>query len=424
MRGAFWSLAGAIIARGLALAVAIPVGRHLGREALGSYGVLQATVAMFGLPASFAAGLATTKYIAEFRQDDPDRARRVMALALILGVLAGSLSTAALALTGPWLASGTLGDAALGPLLQGGSILVILNGISLAQSSSLAGLEAFRQIARTSAILGTISAPILLSGTLLFGLRGAVGALVISQALTVVINQMVLRKVSREAGISTSLAGWTVELHTVARFSLPLVATGLLSAPITWACSAMLVNSEDGYSEMGLVNAGAPFFAIVVFLGASLSHGIFPGLADAFARTDRVSIQRMVRALMLVTVSVSVPLAIAGAIASPWLIGLYGPQFRNGWAVVAITFATGAVYCFHLVFSQLLLAAGAVGRWFWLHLGWSGAQVALTYLMLRWGAVGFTSARLGSFLLAACLGALLVLPRVYRKDVASQPSSS
>ena len=65
-QGAFWSLSGAVLARGLGLLATIFVARLLGKEGFGALGLIQSTVGMFGVVAGFGMGMTATKNIAEF----------------------------------------------------------------------------------------------------------------------------------------------------------------------------------------------------------------------------------------------------------------------------------------------------------------------------------------------------------------------
>jgi len=66
-KGVFWSMAGAVISRGLMLAATVFVARMLGKNVYGELGMIRSTVGMFGVFAGFGLGLIATKQVAEFR---------------------------------------------------------------------------------------------------------------------------------------------------------------------------------------------------------------------------------------------------------------------------------------------------------------------------------------------------------------------
>ena len=86
-KGAFWSLAGSLISRGLGLLSAILVGRMLGKQEYGELGIIQNSIGMFGTLAGFGMGLTANKYVVEFKRAHFARAGRVIALASAISLI-------------------------------------------------------------------------------------------------------------------------------------------------------------------------------------------------------------------------------------------------------------------------------------------------------------------------------------------------
>src|SRR4029453_12131551 len=107
-RGAFWSLSGTLISRGLALLASILVARVLGKVGFGELGIIQSSVGMFGTFAGFGLGLTATKHVAEFRTKDPARAGRIISLSSLVSWMTGGVMAGLLFVLAPWLAARTL----------------------------------------------------------------------------------------------------------------------------------------------------------------------------------------------------------------------------------------------------------------------------------------------------------------------------
>ena len=146
--GAFWSLLGTVVSRGLSLASSVFVARWLGKESFGEFGVLQATVGMFSVFAGFGMGMTATKHVAELRQSDPSRTGRLIGLSNWVAWVAGGLMTAVLYVFAAPVASGTLAAPHLAPVLRLCAPLLLLGSLNGAQLGALAGFEAFKQLAR------------------------------------------------------------------------------------------------------------------------------------------------------------------------------------------------------------------------------------------------------------------------------------
>src|SRR5664280_450460 len=80
LRGAFWSMAGTMVSRALALAASVLAARIIGKTVYGELGIIQSTVGMFGALAGFGMGTTASKFVAELRGKDPAKAGRIIAL--------------------------------------------------------------------------------------------------------------------------------------------------------------------------------------------------------------------------------------------------------------------------------------------------------------------------------------------------------
>ena len=82
-RGVYWSLIGNVTWRFLSAVSTIVIARILGARAFGEFGMINSTINMFWIYAGFRLGITTTKYVSEHRKKDPNKAGRILKLALI-----------------------------------------------------------------------------------------------------------------------------------------------------------------------------------------------------------------------------------------------------------------------------------------------------------------------------------------------------
>ena len=93
--GVVFNLIGAVFNQGSTLAFSVIAANLLGRQTFGEYAMVQSTVVSLALIAQFAIPYTTTKYLAEFRAQDPERAGRILGMLSILSVIvAGIVSLA------------------------------------------------------------------------------------------------------------------------------------------------------------------------------------------------------------------------------------------------------------------------------------------------------------------------------------------
>ena len=198
VRGSFWSLAGSLTSRVLALGAAIIAARILGKAAYGELGIIQSTLSMFGTLAGFGLGATAMKFVAEHRTKDPPKAGRIIALSSIVSWGTSIALALALYAAAPWLATTALAAPQLTESLQLSSLLLFLNGINGAQNGVLSGFEAFKSIAKVSLISGLLNFPLVIAGAWYFKLDGLIWGLIVAQAVGCLMN-MVLCGAKRPA---------------------------------------------------------------------------------------------------------------------------------------------------------------------------------------------------------------------------------
>ena len=135
--------------------------------------MIQSTAGMFGIFAGLGLGLTATKYVSEFRLQDPIRAGRILAFSACAAyVSASAMAALSFYLRLPlrstfWQVRNWQRPLAIG------SGLVFFGAVNGAQIGALAGFEAFKSIARVNIFSGLASFPLVALGVWRGGLEGA-----------------------------------------------------------------------------------------------------------------------------------------------------------------------------------------------------------------------------------------------------------
>jgi O-antigen/teichoic acid export membrane protein len=169
--------------------------------------------------------------------------------------------------------------------------------------------------------------------------------------------------------------------------------------PVFWLCCAMLVNSPNGYAEMGIYNAANQWFTVVIFLPGVLGQVLLPVLSESMGSG---MIERTRKASLLsvkFNAQIVLPPVICCSLASPWIMEAYGPGFGGAWLTLVIVLLTAATLSVLAPIGQLLVAGGRVWTGFSMNFGWGVAFYGLTILLVDRGANGVATARLLAYLL-------------------------
>jgi len=393
-KGAFWSLAGTVISRGLALLSSIVIARVLGKFEFGELGVIQSTIGMFSVFAGLGMGLTATKYIAEFRKTDAARAGRIIGLSSLVSWGSGGIMSLCLAISSPWLATHTLGAPGLSKPLMMSSLLLLLGSINGAQSGVFAGFEAFKRLAQINSVSGLATFIFMIVGVSLGGVDGAVIGLVLSQAFNCFLNFLGLRKEARDSRVPLGYKDCQREWNVLWKFSLPAVLSGLMIGPVNWICNAILVNQPDGYAQMGIFNAANQWFWVLLFLPSILGQAALPLLSEKHALNDVGETRRILYFSVKLNGLVTLPLVLFGSFASYHIMSFYGRDFADAWPTLVLVLVTAGIIAILTPVGQVLAASGRMWLQGAMNLGWAFCFVLCTWLLIEWGSLGIATARL------------------------------
>lgn len=393
-RGTFWSAFGALGSRCFSLVSSIIVAHILGRESFGKLGVISGTVGMFATFSGLGMGMTAAKHVAEFRKTDPARAGRIIGLSAIMAWGTGLLFTLALLVAAPWLATHTLAAPDLAGPLRVGAGLLLLGSIVGAQSGSLSGFEAFKEISRVNVLMGAISLPFYVIGAWAFGLTGAVLALVLTQAVCALFYFLVLRGKSYESSVPIRFSGVLGEAGIIWRFSIPAVMSGAMVTPALWICSAIVANTPHGYSEMGLFNAANQWRTAILMFPMLLANVALPMLSSLRAEADVKGYRRLLWTNVKISAGTSAALAAVIACLSPFIMRTYGASFASGYAVLIVLCGVAIIMATLDVVGQSIASEGRMWFGFALNAIWAVVLITSTWVFRNSGALGLAIANL------------------------------
>lgn len=400
-KGAFWSMAGAVISRGLMLIASIFVARMLGKTGFGELGMIQSTVGMFGVFAGFGLGMTATKYVAEFRRSNPARAGRIISLSALVAIGTGGLMALGLFIFSPWLAEHTINAPHLAGVLRISALVLFISALNGAQTGALAGLEAFKTIAYVNLFIGLISFPVLVGGVYFGGLTGAVWALVINLFFNWLLNHLALRKEARRYKIPLVYNDCGRELSVLWKFSLPAVLAGSMVVPAYWVCNAMLVNEPDGYGEMGIFNAANQWYTILLFLPGLLGQVALPILSSLSDESTSQQYRKVLKINLLMNISITLLTVFPLFLLAHLIMSAYGPTFEHGARVFRVMAFSSVLTAANTIIAQAIISKGKMWIGFTFNFLWAIVLVLITSLLLYmgYGAYGLAWAILIAYLL-------------------------
>lgn len=398
--GAFWTLAGTVLSRVLALGTSVATARLLGKEGFGELGVLNSTIGMVQAFAGFGIALTATKYVSALRAEDPGRTARILGLSEVVAASTGAIACALLWVFSAQLATGALGHPRLAPLIRIAAPGLMLSTLVGAQAGVLAGFEAFRSLARVNWWSGLLSVPVAIAGVYYWGIAGAVWATVISAAVQWVLSAAAVRAEKRRCGLPSSITGWRFEYRVLLSFSLPALLSGIMVGPVNWIAIAMTTKQPGGLLEIATFSAANQWFTAVTLIPSVLGITVLPVLSERFGQGDRKAVAKVLRGVVGISSIVTIPVVLAGLVASPAIMALYGAGYREAWTTFGVVLVTAGLVTVSFPLGQVLAASESLWIGFIFNGAWAAVFLALTHVLVvreGLGALGLASARLVAY---------------------------
>lgn len=393
----FWSLVGSVLARSLSVPTAVAVARLLGRHDYGELGIVYSSVELFGIFGGFGLGMTATKYVAEYRSKQPERAGRILTLSTLTAGVTGAIFAAGLYFLAPQLAAGPLAAPWLASSLRISAFLLFLNAVDGAQTGALAGFEAFSMLARLQLFKGFISFPFMVGGYFLGRLNGVLWGVVLARFAGYVVNRIALHYEARKFGVPLELRNCMAEISVLWKFSIPALLGGAMVAPVSWLCSTMLVNIPNGYREMGSYNAANQWYMTMLFIPTALASGLLPILSDTLGGKDLKKSGRVLSVMLKLNAIIVIPCVIVMSLLSPLIMRLYGHEYRAAWPTLVAVIVTAGIYAILTPVGEVIAASGRMWLGFAMNAGWAAVYVTCTYFFVHWGSIGLASARLSAY---------------------------
>lgn len=402
-----WNILASVISRSMVLVAAVGCARILGKTGFGQLGVVQSTANMVGAVAALGLGVTATKYVADLRDRDPDRAGRIIGLSWALTAVSGSILALLSLFTAEPLASSVLHAPELATPIRIACAMIFLNAMLAFQNGALCGFEAFPALARINFISGVLSLPIVLAGVWLWGVNGAVAGTALSLAVNWWLNERLLRSKCRLSRVPIRIRKGFEETRVLWTFSVPALISAFSVAPVLWLCSVLIVRSPHGIEQMALYAGADRWRLTILFIPTALFRSVLPMLANMHAQNPD-GYRKVHRTNLLVNmVVVTVPVLAMCCLSIP-IMSSYGPGFRAGWPILAVLCAGTIPEALNTVLGYPLVVRGRM----WLRCGLDLALGAILLLLGAWliphyGALGFAIAYGSSYsLISVCLYAL------------------
>lgn len=400
-KDSFWAVAGNGLGNFLLLVSGILIARILQKDLYGAYGLVKTTMFYVAAFSTFGLGYTSTKFIAEYIQKD-DRKLRNIAISSIKITLVTSVSLCLLLLLSSNSLARFINHPELASPFRYLGIIIICRALCTVGAGLLGGFKSFKVLGINNVISGVVMLITSVPLTFLFGLNGALIALLISQLTISLLNIFAVR---RKLIVLTNQESpcFTVELLT---FSIPIAIQELTYSIANWGAS-LLITKYASLGEAGIYSACTQWNAIILFIPGLLSNVVLSYLSSSATDPDPSSHKKMMYKLLLINFCCSFLPFLIVLFFSPIITSFYGSSFAGMKPVLNILIFSTIFTCLSSVLKNDLISEGKNWILFWIRVMRDIIQVVSLYLILRY--TGGTNAALYYAILTLAISILFML---------------
>lgn len=347
-KDSFWAVFGNGLGYGILLVAGIVIARLLGKDLYGEYGVVKSTMLYIAGFATMGLGMTSTKYIAEYLKKDRSQVRSLANDAMLITLAFSSVIAVALLAGAEPLADYLDTPTLVFPFRILGSI-IICKAINTTQNGILAGLGDFKVIARNNVLSGLFMLVSCVPLTYWFGLKGALGALLSSQAIYCVLNYVDLNRLLRAIPGQVKVS----RKRELLLFSLPIALQESSYTICNWGGTLILAKLSS-VGEVGIFTAATQWNAIITFIPGLLGNVVLSHLSSSAddSKTHNHTVNTMLAVNLICTL---LPFLAVVAVAG-WITSLYGSTFEGMSNVLRVS-VLGTIFtcCANVFLSELIV---------------------------------------------------------------------
>jgi O-antigen/teichoic acid export membrane protein len=396
--GSFWNAVLNLWGKGISFIGTVIIIRILGREAYGEFGMLNTTVNMFGMFATFSISQTATKFIAEYRNSDKEKAGRIIGLSFVFSAFIGLLLFVSVFLFADILAEKSLNAPHLASSIHLMAVGLFFGSINGAQNGIIAGFESFKSNTIINIFLTSFLTILKVVLAYWYGFKGAVIGMTIEPVLSYLTTFFLTRSIIKSNEIKIRITGSLKEYPLFLSYSLPSLLVGLMVFPTNWFVMSLLAKSAGGYHDLGAFNTANQWFNVLIFIPYILVSTFLPVFSNLLSENKFSAVDRIIKNAVLIILILFIPMSLIFFFYGDVLaITIYGSDFKGTGMLLAVAVFTMIPQGISIVLGNLVGALSKMWFSFWVNAIWCVILIGSTYYFLPYGAAGLLYAKLVAF---------------------------
>lgn len=349
-KDSLWSIFGNGFGNFLLLLAGIFIARLLGKDIYGEYGLVKTTMFHFATFSTLGLGFSSTRFVAKYKDIDEGLLKGTIFSSLIITAVTSTFLCILLIIFSVPLAE-FLDEPRLYMPFRFLGIIIVVKALATTSGAVLAGYKDFKTVGINSVVSGASMLFMSVVFTFLWGLKGSLTALALSQLILCLFNIIAIYK-----KILCYLKSHVAKSNSsvLLKFTFPVALQELSYTLSQWGM-ALILTKFGSLGEVGLFTAAAQWNAIILFIPVLLSNVVLSYLSGTSSVKEQ---ERTLRRMLLVNLFTTLIPFILVFLLSDYIVSFYGETFGGMKQVMNILVFSTIFDCMCRVFQSNLISEG------------------------------------------------------------------
>jgi O-antigen/teichoic acid export membrane protein len=391
--GLIWSTFGTVILRLTPMITTILISHWFGIESVGRFGVVYSTLVSASFLAATGVSLMATRNIAAYATTDPATAGRLAGMALFLTACASTLIGVAVYSFSDAIAGRLLKQPELAFYLRVISPIIVVSALNNVQIAILNGLQQFKTIARLNMAMGSLMIASVPVGLYFHGLTGSFAALGCAYLGGCLIALPAMLRALKARGVPLAFRGTLSQWPMITRYAIPALLASLLYEPVSWICTAIVVNHPNGLQQVGLYFIAMQLETLLLFVPQIVVQVTIPMLSTGFGEVDRRRVLNVLSMGIGTNIAIAIGFVAVMMLFGDWFLVLFKLDPARDWPIFLVVVLASAMIAAALPLGQVPVSSGYMWTGLSITAGWAITFIVGTWFLQDLGAFGMVVAR-------------------------------
>jgi O-antigen/teichoic acid export membrane protein len=332
--------------------------------------------------------LALAKYISEYNIKDRKKVDELIQTTFMVMIIFAVLGTIVYSLLADWLAYGIYDQPMLSWMIKLNAIFLTVNIMTMFSLEVLRGFKEIKKMAIIQIIVVIVELPTLIVFTYFFNVSGFIVGGAIVLFINFLISMTIVYKLLAKKSLFRNLSFNKDLFKMLIRYSFPIFLTIIMLKP-AYLFGITLLDSSHGEVEVGFYRAGMAIYNAALFIPSTLIIPLMPMISEM--QSQKKDYQVKMAKLLRVLIFISLPLCIAGALASRTVISIiYGSAYYDAYVITFFLLITGFLAGIVALIETELTGLGKTKQILYISISNVTYFVVLSYILIEpFGSMGY-----------------------------------